>query len=76
MYLVSLFCRLAGCQITDKSCVLVASVLQSENILTNLDLSDNVLGDFGVQLICKALSCPKCKLQTLWLVFHIHLNYK
>ncbi|XP_062394696.1 NACHT, LRR and PYD domains-containing protein 12-like, partial [Sardina pilchardus] len=57
--------RLAGCKLTDKSCELVASVLQSPNSLIELDLSDNDLGDSGVQLLSKGLSSPHCKLQTL-----------
>ncbi|XP_062394448.1 NLR family CARD domain-containing protein 3-like isoform X3 [Sardina pilchardus] len=57
--------RLADCKLTDKSCELVASVLQSPNSLIELDLSDNDLGDSGVQLLSKGLSSPHCKLQTL-----------
>ncbi|XP_062387777.1 NACHT, LRR and PYD domains-containing protein 12-like [Sardina pilchardus] len=57
--------RLAGCKLTDKSCELVASVLQSPNSLIELDLSDNDLGDSGVQLLSKGLSSPHCKLQIL-----------
>ncbi|XP_062394426.1 NACHT, LRR and PYD domains-containing protein 12-like isoform X1 [Sardina pilchardus] len=57
--------RLAGCKLTDKSCELVASVLQSPNSLIELDLSNNDLGDSGVQLLSKGLSSPHCKLQTL-----------
>ncbi|XP_048103859.1 NACHT, LRR and PYD domains-containing protein 12-like isoform X10 [Alosa alosa] len=54
--------RLAGCKLTNKSCELMASVLQSSNSLTELDLSTNDLTDSGVQLIFKE---PHCKLQTL-----------
>ncbi|XP_062405334.1 NACHT, LRR and PYD domains-containing protein 3-like, partial [Sardina pilchardus] len=57
--------RLADCKLTDKSCELVASVLQSPNSLIELDLSDNDLGDSGVRLLSKGLSSPHCKLQTL-----------
>ncbi|XP_076120719.1 protein NLRC3-like isoform X2 [Alosa pseudoharengus] len=57
--------RLADCKLTDKSCELVASVWQSPNSLIELDLSNNDLGDSGVQLLSKGLSSPHCKLQTL-----------
>ncbi|XP_062389376.1 ribonuclease inhibitor-like [Sardina pilchardus] len=57
--------RFVGCKLTDKSCEIVASVLQSSNSLMELDLSHNNLGDSGVQLLSKGLSSPHCKLQTL-----------
>ncbi|XP_042560232.1 NACHT, LRR and PYD domains-containing protein 3-like isoform X1 [Clupea harengus] len=57
--------KLAECSLTDKSCEMVATVLQSRNSLTELDLSDNDLGDSGVQLLSDGLSSPHCKLQTL-----------
>ncbi|KAL2096513.1 hypothetical protein ACEWY4_008661 [Coilia grayii] len=57
--------QLADCKLTDKSCEIVASVLQSINSLLQMDLSDNVLGDSGVQLLSKGLSSPNCRLNTL-----------
>ncbi|XP_076137455.1 NACHT, LRR and PYD domains-containing protein 3-like isoform X2 [Alosa pseudoharengus] len=57
--------RLADCKLTDKSCEIVASVLQSPNSLQQLDLSDNDLGDSGVQLLSKGLSSSNCKIHTL-----------
>ncbi|KAL2086040.1 hypothetical protein ACEWY4_017099 [Coilia grayii] len=57
--------RLAGCNFTAKSCEIVAAVLQSPNSLTEMDLSDNDLGDSGVQLLSKGLSSPHCKMQKL-----------
>ncbi|KAG5277783.1 hypothetical protein AALO_G00091340 [Alosa alosa] len=57
--------RLADCKLTDTSCEIVASVLQSPNSLQQLDLSDNDLGDFGVQLLSKGLSSSNCTIQTL-----------
>ncbi|XP_041959919.1 NACHT, LRR and PYD domains-containing protein 12-like isoform X10 [Alosa sapidissima] len=57
--------RLAGCKLTDTSCEVVASVLQSPNSLQQLDLSDNDLGDSGVQLLSKGLSSSNCKIHTL-----------
>ncbi|XP_062393576.1 NACHT, LRR and PYD domains-containing protein 12-like isoform X2 [Sardina pilchardus] len=57
--------RLADCKLTEKSCEIVASVLQSPNTLQQLDLSDNDLGDSGTQLLCKGLSRSNCKIHTL-----------
>ncbi|XP_062393572.1 NACHT, LRR and PYD domains-containing protein 12-like [Sardina pilchardus] len=57
--------RLADCKLTDKSCEIVASVLQSPNTLQQLDLSDNDLGDSGAQHLCKGLSRSNCKIHTL-----------
>ncbi|XP_076153348.1 NACHT, LRR and PYD domains-containing protein 3-like [Alosa pseudoharengus] len=57
--------RLAECKLSEKSCGIVAAVLQSPNSLIELDLSHNDLGDSGVQLLSKGLSSPNCKLQTL-----------
>ncbi|XP_076134117.1 NACHT, LRR and PYD domains-containing protein 12-like [Alosa pseudoharengus] len=57
--------RLSECKLSEKSCGIVAAVLQSPNSLIELDLSHNDLGDFGVQLLSNGLSSPHCKLQTL-----------
>ncbi|XP_062394229.1 NACHT, LRR and PYD domains-containing protein 3-like isoform X2 [Sardina pilchardus] len=57
--------RFADCKLSEKSCALVTTVLQSPNSMIELDLSHNVLGDSGVQLLSKGLSSPNCKLQTL-----------
>ncbi|XP_041959906.1 protein NLRC5-like [Alosa sapidissima] len=57
--------RLAECKLSEKSCGILAVVLQSPNSLTELDLNHNDLGDSGVQLLSKGLSSPSCKLQTL-----------
>ncbi|XP_062389306.1 ribonuclease inhibitor-like [Sardina pilchardus] len=56
---------LAECKLSEKSCGIVAAVLQSPNSLIELDLSHNDLGDSGVHLLSKGLSSPCCKLQTL-----------
>ncbi|KAJ8250887.1 hypothetical protein GJAV_G00214390, partial [Gymnothorax javanicus] len=62
-------CRKAilnSCELTDESCEIVASALQSSNSpLRDLDLSFNNLGDSGVKLLCAGLMSPNCKLQTL-----------
>ncbi|XP_035258086.1 NACHT, LRR and PYD domains-containing protein 3-like [Anguilla anguilla] len=64
-------CRKAilySCGLTEKSCEIVASALQSSNsTLRDLDLSYNSLGDSGVKLLCAALMSPNCKLQRLGL---------
>ncbi|XP_076144648.1 NACHT, LRR and PYD domains-containing protein 3-like [Alosa pseudoharengus] len=57
--------QFADCKLTDKSCEIVASVLQSPNSLLQLDLSDNDLGDSGVQILSKGLSSFNCKIHTL-----------
>ncbi|XP_062387269.1 tripartite motif-containing protein 16-like [Sardina pilchardus] len=57
--------RFADCKLTDKSCEIVTSVLQSPNSLLQLDLNHNDLGDSGVQLLSKGLSSLNCKIHTL-----------
>ncbi|XP_064172219.1 NACHT, LRR and PYD domains-containing protein 3-like isoform X4 [Anguilla rostrata] len=64
-------CRKAilnSCDLTEKSCEIVASALQSSNSpLRDLDLSYTNLGDSGVKLLCAGLMSPNCKLQRLGL---------
>ncbi|KAL2086278.1 hypothetical protein ACEWY4_017337 [Coilia grayii] len=57
--------RLAGCGVTEDSCSRLASVLQSPNHLTELDLSRNSLGDSGIRLLSMGLSDPHCTLHIL-----------
>ncbi|KAG5840061.1 hypothetical protein ANANG_G00212790, partial [Anguilla anguilla] len=58
--------KLNSCNLTEKSCDIVASALQSSNSpLRDLDLSYNNLGDSGVELLCAGLMSPNCKLQRL-----------
>ncbi|XP_076144142.1 NACHT, LRR and PYD domains-containing protein 12-like [Alosa pseudoharengus] len=60
--------RLAGCKLTEKSCEVVASALQSANFpLKDLDLSQNDLQKSGEKLP-SALQSPNCKLERLRLV--------
>ncbi|KAJ8245549.1 hypothetical protein GJAV_G00271930 [Gymnothorax javanicus] len=60
--------RLDCCNLTMRSCEIVASALQSTNSpLRDLHLSENDLGDSGVELLCAGLMSPNCKLQTLGL---------
>ncbi|XP_059397045.1 ribonuclease inhibitor-like [Carassius carassius] len=61
---------LSTCKLTKKSCSALASVLESNpNVLRELDLSFNDLGDKGVKSLCSGLRSPHCKLQTLKLEF-------
>ncbi|XP_067916072.1 NACHT, LRR and PYD domains-containing protein 12-like isoform X4 [Heterodontus francisci] len=46
----------------------LASALNTNRSLTELDLSCNKLGDSGVKLLSEALRSPDCKIQELWLV--------
>ncbi|KAG7477441.1 hypothetical protein MATL_G00069650 [Megalops atlanticus] len=57
---------LDSCFVAEKSCVTVASALQSvPSHLIELDLSCNNLGDSGVKRLCAGLKSPNCKLQRL-----------
>ncbi|KAJ8362894.1 hypothetical protein SKAU_G00117250 [Synaphobranchus kaupii] len=57
---------LSACNLTEKSCEIVASALQSDSSpLVELDLSNNDLGDSGVELLCHGLRSPNCQLETL-----------
>ncbi|XP_050961452.1 NACHT, LRR and PYD domains-containing protein 12 isoform X2 [Labeo rohita] len=57
---------LAGCNLTDQHCEILASVLQSpKNTLRELDLSNNHLQDSGVKLLTAGLKSPNCQLNIL-----------
>ncbi|KAM3865347.1 protein NLRC3-like [Diretmus argenteus] len=57
---------LSGCQLSERSCEALASVLRSKSSsLRELDLSNNDLQDSGVEALCTGLRSPHCRLETL-----------
>ncbi|KAK7164240.1 hypothetical protein R3I94_002837 [Phoxinus phoxinus] len=57
---------LAGCNLTEQSCEIVASALQPANSpVRELDMSNNDLHDSGVKLISVGLKSSHCKLEIL-----------
>ncbi|XP_048025508.1 uncharacterized protein LOC125254758 isoform X2 [Megalobrama amblycephala] len=58
---------LNDCNLTDKSCSALATVLGSDTSLKELNMNNNNLHDSGVELLCTGLKSVKCKLETLWL---------
>ncbi|XP_036600416.1 NACHT, LRR and PYD domains-containing protein 12 isoform X2 [Trichosurus vulpecula] len=59
--------RLKRCRISSAACQDIASALMTNQNLTRLDLSRNMLGAAGVKLLCEGLQHPKCRLQMLQL---------
>ncbi|XP_072894902.1 NACHT, LRR and PYD domains-containing protein 12-like [Hemitrygon akajei] len=53
--------------LTDSGAEDLVSALSTNRSLTELDLSNNKLGDSGVKLVSAALRNPECKIQKLWL---------
>ncbi|XP_032412070.1 NLR family CARD domain-containing protein 3-like isoform X2 [Xiphophorus hellerii] len=57
---------LSGCNLSDRSCEALSSVLGSPTCnLRELDLSTNNLRDAGVKQLCAGLGSPFCQLETL-----------
>ncbi|XP_072617249.1 NACHT, LRR and PYD domains-containing protein 3 isoform X2 [Vulpes vulpes] len=60
--------RLVNCQVTVSLWQGLFSVLSSNSLsLTELNLSDNALGDQGVNVLCEMLQHPGCNIRRLWL---------
>ncbi|CAI5669552.1 unnamed protein product [Oreochromis niloticus] len=57
---------LSGCNLSERSCDALSSVINSQSSsLKELDLSNNDLQDSGVKLLSAALQSPHCTLETL-----------
>lgn len=56
--------RLSGCNLSERSCEALASLLSSAR-LNELDLSNNNLHDAGLKLLSAGLRSPQCTLDTL-----------
>uniref|UniRef100_A0A3P9DLP1 NACHT domain-containing protein n=1 Tax=Maylandia zebra TaxID=106582 RepID=A0A3P9DLP1_9CICH len=58
--------RLSGCNLKERSCEALSSILSSQSSrLRELDMSNNYLQDSGVKLLCVGLGSPHCVLETL-----------
>ncbi|XP_050959340.1 NACHT, LRR and PYD domains-containing protein 12-like [Labeo rohita] len=56
---------LNDCNLTDKSCSVLATVLGSETNMKELNMNNNNLQDSGVKLLCTGLKNIECKLEIL-----------
>ncbi|KAL2079449.1 hypothetical protein ACEWY4_025193 [Coilia grayii] len=61
---------LNSCRLTTRSCTTLAGILcKSSSKLKSLDLSNNTVGDTGVQELCTGLKNPNCGLERLILSY-------
>ncbi|KAM4714454.1 protein NLRC3-like [Anableps anableps] len=57
---------LSGCNLSERSCEALSSVLSSQDsCVKELDLSNNNLRDSGVKLLCEGLKSQNCELEVL-----------
>ncbi|XP_060625651.2 ribonuclease inhibitor isoform X2 [Anolis sagrei] len=59
--------RLDDCSLSTKHFKDISTVLTKNQVLTELKLNNNEVGDSGMEVLCKGLLHPSCKLQKLWL---------
>lgn len=59
--------RLHDCGLGISHCEDLSSLLSTNQALIELNLSNNELGDSGIDVLCKGLLNPNCSLQKLWL---------
>uniref|UniRef100_A0A8C1TIF7 Uncharacterized protein n=1 Tax=Cyprinus carpio TaxID=7962 RepID=A0A8C1TIF7_CYPCA len=57
--------KLNNCELTEKSCSVLATVLSSKTILKELNLNNSRLLDSGVKEVCERLKNPVCELKIL-----------
>ncbi len=57
--------RLNNCELTEKNCSVLATVLSSKTILKEMNLNNSHLLDSGVKEICEGLKNPVCELKIL-----------